>query len=299
MNFKKVFVAGITASTLMLGGLLPTNGNPNQVEASTIATPYPTSLQAPYEWQKVQEYGLEMEKGAYKIDLGNRTGTLIIKMYFDELYPEGKANTLYTDTRNKNNGGYMLTSKNSGLSNDWDTLAMFNRYTQYPKLQDYKYLSGFSDAGVNAKGEKFIALGVYLNKVLNDGVYYLKMPQGMNKGFWKVKAYFYDKVNVEERVFNEVDRYFPLLGKVWWDGIELKVGQIGRLNVLKDTPLYKLDGDKKVYSRTLKAGEFYRIYAFKPGMLSVGGGYFVDRDSKVMYETPSKSKLQLVQMRVE
>ncbi|MFT4415417.1 hypothetical protein ACLM5H_16270 [Fredinandcohnia humi] len=78
--------------------------------------------------------------------------------------------------------------------------------------------------------------------------------------------------------------------KIWWEGMELKAGQIGRLNVEKDTPLFKLQGDKKVFSRTLKAGEFYRIYAFKPGMLNVGGGYYVDRDSRVTYETPSKAK---------
>lgn len=88
---------------------------------------------------------------------------------------------------------------------------------------------------------------------------------------------------------------FKGVSKIWWDGIELRPGQIGRLIVMKDTPLFKLQGDKKVYYRTLKAGEFYRIYAFKPGKLSVGGGYFVDRDSKVRYETPSKAKLQAVQ----
>jgi Leucine-rich repeat (LRR) protein len=82
--------------------------------------------------------------------------------------------------------------------------------------------------------------------------------------------------------------------KVYWDGVELKSGQIGRLTVLKDTSLYKLNGDKEVYSRTLKAGEFYRIYAFKPGKLSVGGGYYVDRDNTIKYETPSKVKLQAV-----
>ncbi|EWG09998.1 hypothetical protein [Cytobacillus firmus] len=79
--------------------------------------------------------------------------------------------------------------------------------------------------------------------------------------------------------------------KIWWDGVELKEGQIGRLNIEKDTPLFKLDGNKRITSRTLKKGEFYRIYAFKPGMLSVGGGYYVDRDARVTYETPSKAKL--------
>lgn len=82
------------------------------------------------------------------------------------------------------------------------------------------------------------------------------------------------------------------IDKVWWDGAELKPGQIGRLKVLGDTPLFKLDGENKIYSRTLKAGEFYRIYAFKPGLLSVGGGYYVARDSRVKYETPSKAKLE-------
>ncbi|WP_244093933.1 hypothetical protein [Jeotgalibacillus sp. R-1-5s-1] len=89
----------------------------------------------------------------------------------------------------------------------------------------------------------------------------------------------------------EVCEKYKGVKKVWWDGVELKGGQIGRLSILNDTPLFKLEGDKKVFSRTLKAGEGYRIYAFKPGMLSVGGGFFVDRDKKVKYETPSKSKL--------
>jgi lysophospholipase L1-like esterase len=83
--------------------------------------------------------------------------------------------------------------------------------------------------------------------------------------------------------------------KIWWNGVELKSGQIGRLTVLKNTSLFKLNGDKKVLSRTLKAGEFFRIYAFKPGMLSVGGGYYVDRDTNVSYESPSKAKLLAVQ----
>ncbi|RDU37738.1 hypothetical protein DRW41_07880 [Neobacillus piezotolerans] len=80
--------------------------------------------------------------------------------------------------------------------------------------------------------------------------------------------------------------------KVWWDGAELKPGQIGRLTALSSTPLYKMDGENKIYARTLKAGELYRIYAFKPGMLSVGGGYYVVRDSRVNYGTPSKAKLE-------
>jgi uncharacterized protein YkwD len=82
--------------------------------------------------------------------------------------------------------------------------------------------------------------------------------------------------------------------KIWWDGAELKVGQIGRLTVVQNTPLYKLDGERESYSRTLKSGENYRIYAFKPGRLSVGGGLYVDRDVRVKYETPSQAKKNLL-----
>jgi uncharacterized protein YkwD len=82
--------------------------------------------------------------------------------------------------------------------------------------------------------------------------------------------------------------------KVWWDGLELKPGQIGRLTVLKKTSLVKFNGSTPVVVRTLNPGEFYRIYAFKPGYLSVGGGYYVKRDANVKYETPSKTKLAMV-----
>ncbi|MED1908876.1 hypothetical protein [Cytobacillus firmus] len=83
--------------------------------------------------------------------------------------------------------------------------------------------------------------------------------------------------------------------KIWWDGIELTAGQIGRLIVVKDTPLYTYDRNgKQIVSRTLKAGEFYRIYNFKPGQLGVGGAYYVLRDKNIRYETPSKGKLEAV-----
>ncbi|WML46844.1 CAP-associated domain-containing protein [Neobacillus sp. PS3-34] len=78
---------------------------------------------------------------------------------------------------------------------------------------------------------------------------------------------------------------------VRWDNDELRIGQIGRLMVIHDTPLFKLEGDKKTTVRMLKAGEKYRIYAFKPGKLSVGGGLYVDRNTMIKYETPSQVKL--------
>jgi competence protein ComEC len=82
--------------------------------------------------------------------------------------------------------------------------------------------------------------------------------------------------------------------RVLWNGAVLQKGQIGQVKILKNTPLYKLQGDKKIFSRTLKPKEVYRIYAFLPGKLGVGAGYYLDRDARITYTTPSKAKLLAV-----
>ncbi|RDU37105.1 hypothetical protein DRW41_10505 [Neobacillus piezotolerans] len=82
--------------------------------------------------------------------------------------------------------------------------------------------------------------------------------------------------------------------KVMWKGLELKKGQLGLATIKSDTTLYKLKDNKLIFSRILKKGDVYRIYAFKgTKLLGLGGGYYVDRDSRVTYETPSKEKIAL------
>ncbi|QFG00418.1 leucine-rich repeat domain-containing protein [Psychrobacillus glaciei] len=93
---------------------------------------------------------------------------------------------------------------------------------------------------------------------------------------------------------NDCSKYQGLK-KVKWGDHELKIGQIGGVTVLKDTELFKLSGEKRENVRTLKAGEFYRIYSFKQNSFDVGGGYFVTKDNKVKYETPSKALVQAVE----
>lgn len=82
--------------------------------------------------------------------------------------------------------------------------------------------------------------------------------------------------------------------KVWWDGAELKPGQIGRLTVVKKTSLLTFNGSTPTVVRTLSPGSFYRIYTFRSSYLGVGGGYYVKRDANVKYETPSKAKLAIL-----
>lgn len=86
---------------------------------------------------------------------------------------------------------------------------------------------------------------------------------------------------------------------VYWNGSVLKTGQIGKINVLKSTKLWKWDKNKKAQVvRTLKAGEQYRVYGYDAkdgGLYFLGSGLFVKKQPGfVKYETPSKEKLALV-----
>lgn len=303
---KKIVLAGAVTAALSLGAVMPFESsglvNPNKVEASVLATPLPVDLPLEYITGK-DEYGLD--KSQYKIDLGNRTGTLILKMYMTDKYSKSGSDTLYANVKRKRASGFFLMDSNSALEpGNAIGLAAFDRYSaiydENPEFPRPKYTSGFQDAGVNKKGERFIALGIHLDKVVNKGVYYLDTPN-MATGYWKVKAYFYENVNVEKKVFNEVNRYFPLLDKVRWGVAELKNNQIGRLTMLENTPLLKDTDGKFHVARTLKKGEQYRIYGYKEingkGYYAVGGGHFVEMNPKLAkYETPAKNKMRLVKI---
>jgi hypothetical protein len=80
--------------------------------------------------------------------------------------------------------------------------------------------------------------------------------------------------------------------KIKWDDIYMKPGQIGRVFVVKNTPLFKLTSSGLKQEKTLLKGTSYPIYNFKTGLLGVGGGYYVKRDNSITYKTPSKKKLQ-------
>ncbi|WP_342577298.1 hypothetical protein [Psychrobacillus sp. FSL K6-2843] len=90
--------------------------------------------------------------------------------------------------------------------------------------------------------------------------------------------------------------------KVMWGKTELKVGQIGKVTILADTNLVKVGANGSLSKvRTLKKGEEYRVYTYKGsngGLYGLGASSFVQKGSKVKYETPSKSKLALLNKEV-
>ncbi|MGE6489656.1 excalibur calcium-binding domain-containing protein [Paenisporosarcina sp. NPDC076898] len=87
--------------------------------------------------------------------------------------------------------------------------------------------------------------------------------------------------------------------KVMWGKTELKLGQIGKVTILSNTTLVKIESNGSLSEvRPMKKGEEYRVYSYKSqhnGLYGVGGGSFVKKDVvKVKYETPSKAKLALL-----
>lgn len=79
--------------------------------------------------------------------------------------------------------------------------------------------------------------------------------------------------------------------KVFWDGVELKKGQIGRVIIQKPTTIYKNVNGSFESSRTVKPGENFRVYANKSTYYYLGGGLVIKDDSTILYQTPSKTKL--------
>lgn len=83
--------------------------------------------------------------------------------------------------------------------------------------------------------------------------------------------------------------------KVMWGKTELKKGQIGKVTIIADTKLVKLENGSLSTVRNLKKGDEFRVYTYKSeqgGLYGVGGGSYVQKNTaKVKYETPSKSKL--------
>ncbi|MEI4768826.1 hypothetical protein WAX74_04035 [Psychrobacillus sp. FJAT-51614] len=86
--------------------------------------------------------------------------------------------------------------------------------------------------------------------------------------------------------------------KVMWGKTELKIGQLGKVTILSNTSLWKLESDGSLSKiRDLKKGEEYRVYSYKSihsGLYGVGAGAFVQKNVSIKYETPSKAKLRLL-----
>ena len=84
--------------------------------------------------------------------------------------------------------------------------------------------------------------------------------------------------------------------KVMWGNTELKLGQIGKVSILNNTVLYKLDKNNSLTKvRNLKKGEAFRVYSYKSmegELYGVGGSSFIYKSPAVKFEATPKDKLE-------
>lgn len=91
----------------------------------------------------------------------------------------------------------------------------------------------------------------------------------------------------------------PKDDKIYFEGIELKRGQLGVLTIEKPINLWKRNEDNSLtFVRILNPGEKYRVYSYDElhgGQYGVGSGHYVTKmDGYVTYRTPSKEMLDKV-----
>lgn len=82
-----------------------------------------------------------------------------------------------------------------------------------------------------------------------------------------------------------------------WDGMELKEGQIGRVEILRPINLWTDDGKGRLQMvRILQPGQRFRVYGYRNkhgGQYDVGANHWITKiDGYVRYETPSKELLK-------
>jgi hypothetical protein len=80
--------------------------------------------------------------------------------------------------------------------------------------------------------------------------------------------------------------------KVYWEGLSMSKGQIGKINVLKPINLWERRNGGIWLARILKPGERYRVYGYDNkfgGQYAVGGKFYVTKNPQyIEYKNPFK-----------
>jgi len=278
-------------------------------EASASEALIPEKLKVEYgKFLKVPGYEDYGYVGGYSIDVGKRTGTLVLRI---ENAHNNKAWVQWRDQASKFNAIPMVLVSDPNKPDEYHDgkinpalIMMLERNPYFPSR----------DMGVNIQpinNTFMIGATGYIYKVYNQsGKYYLsgglqvrdengKLIEGVQP--FNIQAYFYPNVNVKEQVYKGIKQggYFPLVSPVKWGKTELRQGQIGKVTVNKPINLWKREGNKIVFARILQPGEEFRVYKYYDdfgGQYGVGSDHYITKmTSHITYETPAKIKLKLLE----
>ncbi|MED3574669.1 hypothetical protein [Cytobacillus praedii] len=259
---------------------------------------------------EIEELKVEYYKNQYKIHVGDRTGTLLIK--YERPKTERDVEWLNWSLRG-------TSATNMGLELDYDPtmgspIIPFHHYESFDYDSKGTPNKWGKEAGILWEGAQkfsgneypnyYIGAAVYLPKKFNEeGIYFFINNYYAMKEDGQVRAYFYENRYVIKEAIDGVKTggIFPLMNKVYWGKTELKSGQSGKATIIKNTTLWTRNSDGSlIYSRMLKPKEQFRVYSYSDqqgGVYGVGGGLFIKKDSNtVKYETPSKANLRLLKI---
>jgi len=245
----------------------------------------------------------------YLIDVGNRKGTLLIRIDPPKIAwnidwvnwsitkPTAVNYEMYTEKdfgNARSRSSFSFSADYEGYDITHGTPSKLSQESGTKRWGLMKF-SGFSNPPTYYAG-----LAIYLPEKYNSDGVYLFNGNGLKEP-GQVKAYFFPNVDVVGEAMEKVKDggTFPLLQKVMWGKTELRKGQLGKVTVVKETPLLKKTSNGRYEKiRNLKPGEEYRVYQYSkdgPGYYGVGGSGFIEKNTaKIKYETPSKKNLRLV-----
>ncbi len=175
---------------------------------------------------------------------------------------------------------------------------------QGPILTGLQQLNKVIEGVAKQSGSTYVAT----EETIGANIGFLPNPQDIHlseEGYRAVAELFWNEMKPEVReepAPAPVPSPQPVENKpvpvVYWDGLLLKKGQIGKVEVTKPINLWKRVDGKLVFERVLQPGEQYRVYRYDGlfgGQYGLGDGYYVTKiDGFINYQTPSKAKLQLL-----
>lgn len=190
-----------------------------------------------------------------------------------------------TESYSQNKAGTVIFKIKPSSNSTWNTSKKLD-------LTSTTYSEGKMETPKQEVYGDYVLAFVYVKDPKDAMIVTLKTQNGE----YGKDPFNYEAVYVAGKDLTKASATTPTVTKkVYWDGIELRKGQIGKITVNKPINIWKREGGKLKFSRVLNKGEQYRVYTYDSkfgGQYGLGGGLFVtNMKTHITYKTPPKAKL--------